>query len=70
MASFTGFLHTETSIFHSLWPFREVVINGGFNFEWNLFDFLRLDDTRLRGGCHCWRFEFLLLQAIWADGHF
>ena len=33
-----GFIHSETSFFHSLRSFREVVVNGGFNFEWNAFE--------------------------------
>ena len=32
---------------------REVHINGGFNFAWNVFEFLRLDYVRL------WRWTLL-----------
>ena len=39
---FKGFIHTETSVFHSLWLFREVVLKGSFNFELNILEFLRL----------------------------
>ena len=31
------------SISISYFPFREVVVNGGFIFEWNIFEFFRLD---------------------------
>ena len=47
VAAFRGFIHSETSFFHSLWSFREVVVNGGFNFEWIAFEFLRLDHVRI-----------------------
>ena len=42
-----GFIRSETFFFHSLRSFREVVVNGGFNFEWNAIEFLKLDYVRL-----------------------
>ena len=53
VATFKGFIHTEAFVFHSLWSFKESDINGGFNFEWNLFEFLRLDYIGL------WRLSLL-----------
>ena len=26
-------------LLQTLWSFQEVVVNGGFNFEWNIFEF-------------------------------
>ena len=44
---FLGFIDTENSFCHSLWWFKEVVVKGGFYFEWITFEFLRLDYVRL-----------------------
>ena len=43
---FKSFIHTETYFFHNLWSLREMVVNEGFNFEWDTFEFLRLDYVR------------------------
>ena len=43
VTAFKGFILIEVPFFLSVWSFREVVLNGGFNFEWNYFEFLRLD---------------------------
>ena len=41
------FIRSETSFFHSLRSFREVVVNGGINLEWNSYEFLRIDNVCL-----------------------
>ena len=42
------FILSQTSFFHSLRSFREVVVNRGINLEWNALEFLWLDHVRLQ----------------------
>ena len=41
--AFTGFMHAETSFFHNLWPFKEVVLKGGFFLRVRLWPFIEVD---------------------------
>ena len=45
-------------VLQTLWSFQEVVVNGGFNFEWNIFEFLSLDYGRL------WRWSLLEVSSL------